>query len=100
MRVEREEEKPRISRDKVNQLSHVVVDALAARPEVNFHQDHNTVRLQVRRLLEQMFAGEAKMDEAVRAKITSQKKGILEGSDEWEILYRKYYQEELKRLGV
>lgn len=100
MRVEREEEKPRISRDKVNQLSHVVVDALAARPEVSFHQDHNTVRLQVRRLLEQMFAGEAKMDEAVRAKITSQKKGILEGSDEWEILYRKYYQEELKRLGV
>ena len=52
----------RVSRDKINQLSHVVTDALAKR--------------------------------------TSQKKNILEGSDEWDILYRKYYMEELKKLGV
>ncbi|MGH9486815.1 MAG: DUF507 family protein [Terriglobales bacterium] len=100
MRIEREEERPRVSRDKINQLSHVVVRALAAAPGIEFHQDQNTVRLAVRRLLEQLFAAEAKMDEAVRTKISSQKKNILEGSDEWEILYRKYYQEELKRLGV
>ncbi|MGH9465930.1 MAG: DUF507 family protein [Terriglobales bacterium] len=100
MRIERDETPQRISRDKLNQLSHVVVEALAARPEVQFHHDHNTVRLGVRRQLEQMFAAEAKMDAAVRAKISSQKKNILEGSDEWEILYRRYYQEELKRLGV
>jgi hypothetical protein len=95
------DEKPaRVSRDKIIQLSHVITEALAQRPEVKFHQDHNTVRLGLRRMLEQLFAGEARMDEAVRTKISSQKKGILEGSDEWEILYRKYYQEELKRLGV
>ncbi|MGH9476588.1 MAG: DUF507 family protein [Terriglobales bacterium] len=100
MRVERDGEPPRISRDKINQLSHVVAQALAAHPEIHFHQDRNTVRLGLRRLLEQLFAVEAKMDAAVQAKISSQKKNILEGSDEWEILYRKYYQEELKRLGV
>ena len=90
----------RVSREKVNQLSHVVAEALAQRPEVDFLEDRNTLRLEIRRLLEQMFTAEARMDEAVRLKISSQKKGILEGSDEWDILYRKYYQDELKRLGV
>jgi len=90
----------RVSREKVNQLSHVVAEALAQRPDVDFLEDRNTLRLEIRRLLEQMFTAEARMDEAVRLKISSQKKGILEGSDEWDILYRKYYQDELKRLGV
>lgn len=90
----------RVSREKINQLSHVVAAALAARPEVHFAEDRNTVRLEIRKLLEALFTAEAKMDEAVRLKITSQKKSILEGSDEWDILYRKYYQDELKRLGV
>ncbi len=90
----------RVSREKINQLSHMVAQALAQRAEINFLEDRNTLRLEIRRLLEQMFAAEARMDEVVRLKISSQKKGILEGSDEWEILYRKYYQDELKRLGV
>ena len=41
-----------------------------------------------------------KVDQAARAKIASQRKIILEGSQEWDILYRKYYNEEVKRLGV
>ncbi|MGH9393333.1 MAG: DUF507 family protein [Terriglobales bacterium] len=89
----------RVSRDKINQLSHVVTAALAARPEISFTRERNDIRLEVRRLLEHMFAAEARMDEAVSAKISSQKKNILEASDEWDILYRKYYQDELKRLG-
>lgn len=89
-----------ISREKINQLAHVVTHALAEHPEVQFHEDRNTLRLAVRRVLEQLFAAEARMDEAVRAKISSQKKNILEGSDEWDVLYRRYYQDELKRLGV
>ena len=40
------------------------------------------------------------MDTEVRTKIGSQKKEILEGSEEWDILYRKYYSEGLKRLGI
>ena len=90
----------RVTREKIIQLSHVVTAALAASPQVTFRQERNAVRLEVRQLLEGLFAIEARLDEAVRQKITSQKKAILEGSDEWDILYRKYYQEELKRLGV
>jgi hypothetical protein len=33
----------------------------------------------------------------VRRKIESQKRPIVEGSDEWDVLYRKYYEEEVGR---
>ena len=43
---------------------------------------------------------EARIDQAARQKIENQKRTILEGSQEWEILYRKYYNEEVKKLGL
>lgn len=89
-----------ISRDKINKLSHVVTDELARHREVRFHEDHNGVRLQVRRLLEELCRVESQIDQVARHKIASQKKDILEGSGEWDVLYRKYYHDELKRLGV
>ncbi|MGH9543205.1 MAG: DUF507 family protein [Terriglobales bacterium] len=90
----------RLSREKVNKLSHVIVERLAEQPEVSFAEDRNTIRLEIRKILEDLLHAEEKMDVAVRAKIASQKRSILEGSGEWDILYRKYYQEELKKLGV
>jgi uncharacterized protein len=43
---------------------------------------------------------EEKIDQAARQKIENQKRTILEGSQEWDILYRKYYSEEVKKLGI
>jgi hypothetical protein len=90
----------RVSRDKSNKVAHVVTDALAEMSEVDFVEDRNTIRLEVRRLLEELLNQEAKIDQTARQKIESQKRTILEGSQEWDILYRKYYQEEVKKLGV
>ncbi len=90
----------RLSRDKVNKLAHTVTDALAAMDEVVFVEDRNTIRLEARRILEELLGQEAKIDAAARQKIESQKRTILEGSQEWDILYRKYYNEEVKKLGV
>ena len=90
----------RLSRDKVNKLAHTVTDALAEMNEVDFVEDRNTIRLEVRRLLEELLGQEAKIDAAARQKIENQKRTILEGSQEWDILYRKYYNEEVKKLGV
>ena len=50
--------------------------------------------------LEELLNQEARIDVAARQKIESQKRTILEGSQEWDILYRKYYNEEVKKLGV
>ena len=90
----------RVNRDKVNKVAHVVTDALAAMDEVDFVEDRNTVRLEVRRLLEELLNQEERIDQAARHKIDSQKRTILEGSQEWDILYRKYYNEEVKKLGI
>ena len=90
----------RLSRDKVNKLAHVVTDTLAEIDQVEFMEDRNTVRLQVRKLLEELLNQEARIDQAARQKIESQRRTILEGSQEWDILYRKYYNEEVKKLGV
>ena len=90
----------RLSRDKLNKLAHSVTDALAELDAVDFVEDRNTIRLEVRRLLEEVLKEEAKIDAAARQKIENQRRTILEGTQEWDILYRKYYNEEVKKLGI
>ena len=90
----------RISRDKVNKLAHTVADTLAEIPECDFLEDRNTIRQEARKALEKLLTEEMKLDTAARQKIASQRKIILEGSQEWEILYRKYYNDEVKKLGL
>lgn len=90
----------RISRDKVNKVAHMVTDALAEMDKVDFVEDRNTLRLEVRKILEGLLNQEEKIDQAARQKIENQKRTILEGSQEWDILYRKYYNEEVKKLGL
>jgi len=90
----------RLSRDKVNKLAHVVTDALAETAQADFLEDRNTIRLETRKILEELLMQEARIDQSARQKIESQKRTILEGSQEWDILYRKYYNEEVKKLGI
>jgi len=90
----------RISRDKVNKLAHRVADALAEMNEVDFIEDRNTIRMQTRTILEDLLKQEEKIDAAARQKIENQRRTITEGSQEWDILYRKYYNEEVRKLGL
>jgi len=90
----------RISRDKVNKVAHVVSDALAEMDQVDFLEDRNSIRLEIRRLMEELLNQEARIDQSARQKIESQRRTILEGSQEWDILYRKYYNEEVKKLAI
>ncbi len=90
----------RLSRDKVNKVAHVISDALAEMSDVDFIEDRNTIRLEVRRILEELLNQEERIDQSARQKIENQKRTILEGSQEWDILYRKYYNEEVRKLGV
>lgn len=90
----------RISRDKLNKLAHVVADTLADLDDVEFLEDRNTIRQEARKALEKLLMEETKIDLAARQKISSQRKIILEGSQEWDILYRKYYNDEVKKLGL
>jgi uncharacterized protein len=90
----------RISRDKLNKLAHTVADTLAEIDECDFLEDRNTIRQEARKALENLLMAETKIDAAARMKISSQRKIIMEGSQEWDILYRKYYNDEVKKLGL
>ncbi len=90
----------RISRDKLNKLAHTVADSLAEIDECDFLEDRNTIRQEARKALEKLLMEETKLDAAARLKIASQRKIIVEGSQEWDILYRKYYNDEVKKLGL
>ena len=90
----------RINPDKLNKLAHTVADTLAEIDEVGFLEDRNTIRQEARKALEILLTEEAKIDTAARLKIANQRKIIVEGSQEWEILYRKYYNDEVRKLGI
>jgi uncharacterized protein len=90
----------RITRDKLNKLAHVIADTLAETPECDFLEDRNTIRQEARKALEKLLTDELKLDQGARQKIASQRKIIVEGSQEWDILYRKYYNDEVKKLGL
>jgi hypothetical protein len=90
----------RISRDKLNKIAHTVADTLAEIDEVEFQEDRNTVRQRARDAMEKVLMDETKLDAGARLKIATQRKIIPEGSQEWDILYRKYYNDEVKKLGL
>jgi hypothetical protein len=84
----------------VNKLAHTVADTLAETDECDFLEERNTIRQEARKALEKLLAEETKLDASARLKIASQRKIIVEGSQEWDILYRKYYNDEVKKLGL
>ena len=90
----------RLTREKIVRLSHRIMDVLVASDDVEFIEDRDTIRQQIVALLTNALREEEKADAEVRKKITSQKKEIIEGSEEWDVLYRKYYTDELRRMGV
>jgi hypothetical protein len=88
----------RLTRDKVNLISHEIAEKLASLEQVEFIEDRNTIRLAVVDILTKWLKKEEEVDRGARRKIESQKRGIPEGSAEWEILYRKYYDEEMRAV--
>jgi hypothetical protein len=89
----------RLSREKINYLSKKVLEALNRNEQVEFLDDPNEIRLIIVRSLEEEMKLYDLLDKKAIDKIQTQKKSIEEGSREWEILYRKYYNEELSKLG-
>ena len=91
----------KLSRDKVSDISHKIIDMLRKSRELRLrNKDSNAVRLEIVRLITEVLMTEDKVDRAARAKIRTQKRDIPEGSEEWDILLRRYYSEELKKLGI
>jgi hypothetical protein len=90
----------RLSREKLNKLAAVSTEQLAGMSDVEFLEGYDDIRQELRRVLEDLLVNEEKLDKAARQKIENQTRIIPEGSAEWNILYHKYYNEEVKKLGI
>lgn len=90
----------KLSRDKITDISHKLVATLRKARELRIKKDPNEVRLEIVRAMTELLTAEDKVDRAARDKIRTQKREIPEGSEEWDLLHKRYYSEELKKLGI
>ena len=90
----------KLSRDKVNDISHKIVTALRKSRDFRLKKDPNDVRLELVKTMTELLTIEDRVDRAARTKIKTQKRDIPEGSEEWDLLHRRYYAEELRKLGI
>ena len=90
----------KLSRDKVNELSHKIVTGLRKSRDVRVRKDVNEIRLALVKELTDILQFEERVDRTARAKVRSQKRDIPEGGEEYDLLHKRYYAEELKKLGI
>jgi uncharacterized protein len=90
----------KLSRDKVTDISHKLVSAMRKGRQFRVKKDPNDARLQVVSIMTEILQVEDKVDRAARTKIKTQKREVPEGTEEWDILHKRYYAEELKKLGI
>ena len=86
-----------LSEDKVSHLSHVVLSAVKKSALVQMKGEDGRILKEIKRVLASELAQEQELDRKVRAKLGSYSRGIVEGSPEWEVLYRKTFEEESRK---
>jgi hypothetical protein len=90
----------KLTREKVIQLSHRIMAAVDELDEVEIFDEPNSIRQEIVKIFTDLLHAEEKIDQGVRQRIASQKRTIPEGGAEWDILFRKYYSDELRKLGI
>jgi hypothetical protein len=87
----------KLSREKILRLSHLILQYLESDDAIEYFDDPQVIRQDIVKLISDEMKADEAIDALVRRKIETQKRPIVEGSDEWEVLYRKYYEEEVAK---
>jgi len=88
-----------LSDDKITHLTHVLLKGLIDRGTIKLKADDSILRREIKRtILNELKVGED-MDLAVKKKLQSLSKRPVEGTQEWDVMYRKYFEEEEVRRG-
>ncbi len=87
----------KLSREKILRLSHLILGQLDQDDGVEYFADPQEIRQYIVKMISDEMKTDEAIDALVRRKIETQKRPIVEGSDEWDVLYRKYYEEEVVR---
>ena len=86
-----------LSDDKVSHLSHVILTAVKKQAGTTVKSSDERILKEIKRVLGVELAQEQDIDRKVRAKLASYSRGIVEGSAEWDVLYRKTFEEETRK---
>jgi hypothetical protein len=86
-----------LSEDKASHLSHVILQAVKKSGVVNVKGDDGRILKDIKRVLAAELAQEEEIDRKVKAKLGSYSRGLIEGSSEWDVLYRKTFEEETRK---
>jgi uncharacterized protein len=88
-----------LSDDKISHLSHVLLKGLAEKKLIQVEEDEGKVRTEIKKtIVSELKVGE-EIDAIVKSKLQSFSKKMVEGSPEWEIMYKKFYREEEIKKG-
>jgi hypothetical protein len=87
----------KLSREKVLHISHLILGHLDRDDGVEYFDEPQEIRQTIVKIIMDEMRNDEAIDALVRRKLESQRKGIVEGSDEWDVLYRKYFEEEVAR---
>jgi len=90
----------KLSRDKITDISHKLIAAMRKSRDIRLKKDMNDARLEIVKAFTEILQVEEKADRTARDKVRSLKRDVPEGSEEWDILQKRYYGEELKRFGI
>ena len=88
-----------LSEDKISHLSHVILQVVKRSPLATVQAEDGRVLKEIKKVLASELAQEAEIDRRVKAKLASYSRGIVEGSAEWEVLYRKTFEEEMRKYA-
>lgn len=86
-----------LSEDKTSHLSHIIVNVMKRHAAVKVVSDDERVLKAVKRVVATELAQEEEIDRKVKARLASYSRGIVEGSAEWEVLYRKTFEDEIRK---
>ncbi len=90
----------KLSRDKITDISHKLIALLRKSHDLRMKKDQNDARLEIVKAFTDILQVEERADRASRDKVRSIKRDVPEGSEEWDILQKRYYGEELKKFGI
>lgn len=86
-----------LSEEKTSHLSHVILNAAKRSRLIRFKDEETAVLRAIKRVLASELAEELETDRVVRARLASYARPPIEGSSEWDVLYRKFFEEEIRK---
>ena len=90
----------KISREKINHISSLIIRDFAKRDELDYKVELNDIRLEITRVMTDILQYDDKADAEARRILSTYANAPREGSSEWDIMYQKHFDEYMNKQGL